>query len=331
MSHFCHQPAPFGIESIMIGSRLFLMFVAVICVSCVQSTKTFHDKVGMVASDYFEDRGVVKLCRAIQANDLNEIRRLVKEEGVDVNTKGKDNVTPLLWSYLDNQVERFQLLLELGADPNVVLTGDVGSPRVFTKGEAVVHITAGSNFPDHFSLVMQHGGDHALVDNLKETAISRVLRGHAPNMKERVQLLIDQGADLNFFSMYTGNIPLALAIANAKRFDIVLLMLNNGADYEFYFAMGRTNAVMLVITLGEYVDKYGKDLAKQEYQAVVEWLKEHGADFERAQEEKRAWRKESEHMERYTEEYFAAKALELRVKQEAEKRYEELKKKYGQN
>ncbi len=301
-----------------------------ISVSCMQTTKTFHDKVGMVASDYFEDRGVVKLCHAIQANDLDEIHRLVKEEGVDVNAKGKDNVTPLLWSYLDNQVERFQLLLELGADPNVVLTGDVGSPRVFRKGEAVVHITAGSNFPDHFALVMQHGGDHALVDYREEAALSRVLRGNAPNMKERVQLLIDQGADLNFFSMYTGRIPLALAISHAKRFDIVLLMLENGADYEFYFAMGRTNAVMLVITVGEYVDEFGKDLAKQEYLAVVEWLKEHGADFERAQEELQAGRKESQHMKQYTDEYYAAKALELRVKQEAEKRYEDLKKKYGQ-
>src|SRR5438132_2847004 len=73
---------------------------------------TFHQRAGWKAEDFFEDRGVIDLCHAIEANDIAEIDRLVAA-GANVNAKGKDNMTPLLWALPDNKLDRFKKLLEL--------------------------------------------------------------------------------------------------------------------------------------------------------------------------------------------------------------------------
>ncbi len=79
-------------------------------VNAVQGKKSGHELFGWKAEDYFTDAKVIALCRAIEVDDLKEIDRLVAN-GADVNAKGKGNMTPLLWSYLDDKIDRFQRLL----------------------------------------------------------------------------------------------------------------------------------------------------------------------------------------------------------------------------
>ena len=54
------------------------------------------------AEDYFDDPQVIELCRAIEQKDLVLVDKLITER-TDVNTKGKDNMTPLLWAYYPGQ------------------------------------------------------------------------------------------------------------------------------------------------------------------------------------------------------------------------------------
>ncbi len=79
---------------------LLLVFLA--CTGCerivanaLPSYSTFHQKIGLKAEDYFDDPKVIKLCHAIEANDLDKMDQLIAD-GVDVNAKGKDNVTLVL-------------------------------------------------------------------------------------------------------------------------------------------------------------------------------------------------------------------------------------------
>jgi hypothetical protein len=78
------------------------------------------------ADDYFTDPQVIALCHAIEANDLDEIDRLVAA-GANVNALGKGNMTPLLCAFPDNKLARFRRLLEHGANPNVVVESDFGT------------------------------------------------------------------------------------------------------------------------------------------------------------------------------------------------------------
>jgi uncharacterized protein len=63
---------------------------------------TWHQKFDWKAEEYFTDEKAIALCHAIEAEDLEEMDRLVAA-GVDVNAKGKGNMTPLLWAFPDNK------------------------------------------------------------------------------------------------------------------------------------------------------------------------------------------------------------------------------------
>ena len=87
---------------------------------CARVTGPPHQRLKWKAEDFFKDAGVVSLCKAIEAKDLREIDRLVKS-GVNVNAKGRGNMTPLLWAFPMGE-EVFKRILDLGADPNVVFS-----------------------------------------------------------------------------------------------------------------------------------------------------------------------------------------------------------------
>ena len=55
----------------------------------------------------------MSLCKAIEAKDLKEIDRLVMS-GVNVNAKGRGNMTPLLWAFPMGE-EVFEKMLALGS------------------------------------------------------------------------------------------------------------------------------------------------------------------------------------------------------------------------
>jgi hypothetical protein len=124
-------------------SRSFLFLALALC--CLAAGcglvnmlpgRTIHQRCGWKAEDYFTDPKVIALCRAIEANDLAEMDRLVKA-GADVNALGKDKMTPLLWAFPDNHLPRFKWLLEHGANPNVVVEGEFNTQQTISRGESV--------------------------------------------------------------------------------------------------------------------------------------------------------------------------------------------------
>src|SRR5436190_16367837 len=220
----------------MTGHRRTLLGIILIAsalscsVGCAQgSLKSFHKKVGWKAEDFFEDGKVIALCKAIEASDLKEMERLIKD-GADVNAKGKGNITPLLWAYPDNKPERFKLLLENGADPNVFIESDLNVPRsVFLPGDSVTRLTAKSVFPQHFGLVLNHGGDINLVNpRTKECLLSTVIQEARGKTKERVKMLIDRGVDVN--NMSDGIPPIIAAASFFGQYKIATILLEAGAD-----------------------------------------------------------------------------------------------------
>jgi len=59
------------------------------------------------------------------------------------------------------------------------LTGNVGKRSVFKAGDAVLHMAARSQFPEHFELVMKHGGDANLLSSRGDTIIHEATTGLA--------------------------------------------------------------------------------------------------------------------------------------------------------
>lgn len=265
---------------------LVLLFNAA---GCGQAMKpSWHQKFQWKADDYFDDRKVLELCAAIEANDLEKMKRLL-DDGADANAKGKDNMTPLLWAFPDNKPERFGLLLERGADPNVFVESDFNTKRVgIQPGDSVTQMAAKSAFPQHFDLVMGHGGDVNLINPVsKETLLETVITSPSAQRKQRLQTLIDKGVDLD--QPCSGGTPALLeAFTWFAQYDMVILMLESGADPGVYLENHNMKLVHRVI--GQ--QRKPRPLTpqqKQDFETIVKMLKERGESFEAAEADIERW------------------------------------------
>lgn len=171
----------------------------------------------------FSDPQVVALALAAQNGDVEEIDRLVTV-GVDVNTIGRQGVSPLYWALLAQNKRGFKRLLEHGASPNIQ-TDD---------GDSVMHLGAElADDPEWIELALEHGGDPNLVASKnryrwKWTPIYCAINAeHA----RAVELLIEAGADLDHRN-WEDETPLEFAAWCGRSFDIVYLLLRAGSDYR---------------------------------------------------------------------------------------------------
>ncbi|MFO7901084.1 MAG: hypothetical protein R6U98_00350, partial [Pirellulaceae bacterium] len=60
------------------------------------SRTSLSDRNGWSPSRFFDDPKVVELCYAMERSDLPAVEKLF-DEGVDINTRGKNGMTPLMW------------------------------------------------------------------------------------------------------------------------------------------------------------------------------------------------------------------------------------------
>ncbi len=189
---------------------------------------SFHSKYDMNAELVFDDPKVVALCKAIEADDLVKIQHCI-DHGANVNAVGKAGVTPLLWAFPDDKIERFKLLLKNGANPNLCLTENFGKKSIFKAGDAVLHMAARSQFAEHFLLVMNYGGDPNLYSSRGDTVIHEAVKGLVPNPKERIKIAVDHGADINALDR-SGDTPILLASHWASQFGLALYLMELGGD-----------------------------------------------------------------------------------------------------
>lgn len=254
---------------------------------------TWHEKCDWKAKNYFDDPQVIALCKAIEANDIKEIDRLVAA-GAKVNAQGKGNMTPLLWAFPDNKPERFKKLLELGADPNVIVESDFNTRMSGIRpGDSVTHMVCESWFPKHFDYVFQHGGDPNLWHREHhESPIFLLIRGPAKGKREKLQRLIELGADLDANEDYEftgGRTPVMVATSCFGQYDIALQLLEAGADYKIY----KTNSNMKLVHTVLREERRLPIMSpaqKANYQKLVKWLEKHGESFEDAREDEKRWR-----------------------------------------
>jgi hypothetical protein len=243
---------------------------------------SWHAKVGWRAEEYFDDPMAIALCKAIEAEDLDEIDRLVAA-GADVNAIGKGKMTPLLWAFPENKLRVFKRVLEHGANPKVCVESDFGTRSFIVPGDSVTHLAA-RTWSHYFKCVMQHGGDPNLVDaQLSETPLFSVIKGQSTNKKEGVQLLIDAGADLNFISGQ-GVTPAMLTATWGGLYGITLQLLEAGADPAICQAGSNRQLVHMVIEEERGEPSWSAE-QREEYGRLVEWLKAHGVPFDKAKAE----------------------------------------------
>ena len=255
-------------------------------------SRTFHQRCGWTAEDYFTDPKVSALCKAIEAKDLAEMDRLVKA-GADVNAQGKGKMTPVLWAFPDDQLPRFKWLLEHGANPNVIVESDFGTKGYISAGESVTHMACKTDFAGYFEAVFDHGGDPNLrrtgASGRDATPLFNVITAGGGNRKEKVKRLIAAGADMNTLS--DGVTPPMQAASWFTQNDLVLLMLDAGADFRKYDRHECQRLIHLVVRqeFGTVGLKALTPQMRADRDAVIKWLEDHGESYEAAKADIARW------------------------------------------
>lgn len=233
---------------------------------------------------YFDDEKVVELVLAANKGDIKKIDELVKK-GVDVNYKGKKDVTPLFAQISSLNLQGFKRLLEHGADPNI--PAEDGSSVMW-------YVACGGEVSKEtlpmLKLCLEHNGNPNWVyrkEGRDEKGFERFEDGrpilcaailYNDYPLEAVKILLDAGADINIKDKMGQN---ALWYARCGgHYDVLYYLLKRGADYLAKDNYGKN----FIWSLEEYPNMAAggskKELERQRIwkKKVIEFLKEKGIE-----------------------------------------------------
>jgi hypothetical protein len=163
--------------------------------------------------------------------------------------------------------------------------------RAIHPGDSVTTLAAGTEFTGYFQAVMRHGGDPNLRNRFgHETPLHIVIKAFIPipEKKERLQLLIDKGADVD--RLGRGVTPAMCAVRWGGQYWIALLLLDAGADPDAY------DHSLLQKLIHQVVEEEPRSLrldakSQADYRELVQRLVNHGDSAEQAQKDLERWKK----------------------------------------
>jgi ankyrin repeat protein len=215
----------------------------------------------MSFQDLFPPGPARDLARAAGSGDVATIDRLVRD-GVPVDSRGTQGVTPLFWAMKRSNLKGFTRLLKLGADPNVS----------FEDGAGILFWAVAHRNTKFLEMALSHGGNpNLMVDKPPRPLIFLLV-----DDERRLPILLDAGADFNARNQYDYT-PSMLAAA-MFRFDVVKLLLNRGADPAAMTAKDGKSLATITQEVGPRMEKRHELYADR--QDVIEMLRQVGIAVE---------------------------------------------------
>lgn len=210
----------------------------------------------------FPDEKVRLLADAAGKGDVELVGALAAK-GIDVNSKGTNNATPLFWAM--HNFKGYLKLLDLGADPNIIIEG----------GGSVIHWAVRNRDKRFLLEALKHGGNPNLVaGQFNETPL---FKAAGPEGKDNADVLLDAGADINAQKL-SGDTVIMVA-AKLGQFDLVYKLLERGADFTITNKQG--NNLLDIIEFRKRTMAQNNDLT-QWMSKVITWLNEHNVRQSRA-------------------------------------------------
>jgi len=178
------------------------------------------------AARYFEEKAL-DLAIASETGDAKEIRRLMKDEGVDpdVAFSKREGIPLLAWPLRAESVEGLRAMLENGANPNARQTKQLQT-RMYRQNNAMVY-AAKMEDPRYLSLLLDHGGDPNTRNSNNETLLFQAFI--SGNQWQNVQRLVEGGADVNLANRYRDDTVLSWYTKRGG-FKHAYWLLEHGAD-----------------------------------------------------------------------------------------------------
>lgn len=259
--------------------RIIYLAAIFLFISC-NNRENIVKKENLLGNDYrlFQNTPAWELAKAVDDEDTIKIREILNNKKVDIDFReSKFGSTLLMLSIINSQYESVKTLLQMGAGPNV--------PDSYRESSSVI-FAADNHDPKYLELILKYNGNPNAIetapfkegDEVRETALLAAINLLDPNSLEKVKLLVESGANINYHNLGHTESPLSDAIT-ARKMDVILYLLQKGADYNLMmYEMVDGHKVYILEALRKCII----DLESEQYKSkleVIKFLKGKGLDY----------------------------------------------------
>lgn len=237
----------------------------------------------------FKETIAWRLAKLVMSEDENAIKYEILDKRVPIDFQEPHyGLTALQLAVLNNKKESVRILLELGADPNLI-SDSINSDG----GNAIIYAAKYQSIDSKIlKLLLEHGGDPNSTNRgvttigtnkhypLRMSALSYACE----RAIGKVRMLVDYGANVNYKCNEDSSLctyPIENAIILGKM-DIVLFLLEHGAKFDIDFGTGieheRIGRVDILYRLRQCMFEIGSDEYKTKMK-IVEFLRCRGLDY----------------------------------------------------
>ncbi|MBR3830641.1 MAG: ankyrin repeat domain-containing protein [Muribaculaceae bacterium] len=266
---------------IKIALSLYVLYWIIIFLTLVYNS--FTEPHEYLASDYriFKDTPAWDLAKAVRDADTAEITYLVQEKKIPIDFQDSIYGKSLLsLAVYHNNLKSVKKILELGADPNLyedTINQQGTNPVIdacFFNEEISVEI---------LKLLLDYGGNpNSVTKGVDDGHPYRITAMEASanfGDTEKIKVLIDYGADVNFTPDRDYDTDPLLDALYTNKMRAALYLLENGAkfDKEYINPFSKEKETILFI-----LRKIDLPLDSEEYKfklKIIDFLKEKGLDY----------------------------------------------------
>ena len=206
-----------------------------------------------------------ELHQCSRGNDSEKAVELVLNDGLGINTPGLCNRTPLLWASFSSSGKFIQTLIDLGANVNAQRTDDKVTPLILSAGwnnfmavyllldhgaDANI-VEADGCTPLHLAVIEGNQNlaklfleKNALVNSQNADGDSPLHTAVSNGFFDITKLLIKKGSNVNLQNK-EGRTPLFLGVKNKQK-HLIKLLIENEADVTIGYQENSTDRIYLV-------------------------------------------------------------------------------------